>query len=82
MPILFIIVILLCLYATQTGAFFEGVAYLFTPDFSKINGSIILAASQRDIPIYVTKPTAEATHKPLHGSGLFLLSFWLFITGL
>ena len=44
MPILFIIVILLCLYATQTGAFFKGVAYLFTPDFSKINGSIILAA--------------------------------------
>ena len=44
MPILFLIVILLCIYATQTGAFFEGVSYLFTPDFSKITPSVILAA--------------------------------------
>jgi len=44
MPILFIIVVLLCVYATQTGAFFEGVSYLFTPDFSKINAKVILAA--------------------------------------
>jgi len=44
MPILFIIVILLCIYATQTGAFLEGVSYLFTPDFSKINATVILAA--------------------------------------
>jgi len=44
MPILFIIIVLLCVYATQTGAFFEGVSYLFTPDFSKINAKVILAA--------------------------------------
>ena len=44
MPILFLIVILLCIYATQTGAFFEGVSYLFTPDFSKIDATVILAA--------------------------------------
>ena len=44
MPLLFIIVLLLCLYATQTGAFLEGVSYLFTPDFSKINAMVILAA--------------------------------------
>ena len=44
MPLLFIIVLLLCGYATQTGAFFEGVSYLFTPDFSKIDATVILAA--------------------------------------
>ena len=44
MPLLFIIVLLLCVYATQTGAFLEGVSYLFTPDFSKINAKVILAA--------------------------------------
>ena len=44
MPLLFIIVLLLCAYATQTGAFFEGVSYLFTPDFSKIDAMVILAA--------------------------------------
>ena len=44
MPLLFIIVVLLCIYATQTGAFFEGLFYLFTPDFSKINATVILAA--------------------------------------
>ena len=44
MPILFLIVILLCIYATQTGAFFEGVSFLFTPDFSKIDATVILAA--------------------------------------
>jgi len=44
MPLLFLIVILLCIYATQTGAFFEGVAYLFRPDFSKINATVVLAA--------------------------------------
>ena len=44
MPLLFIIVLLLCAYATQTGAFLEGVSYLFTPDFSKIDATAILAA--------------------------------------
>ena len=37
MPILFLIILLLCIYAMQTGAFFEGLRYLFMPDFSKIN---------------------------------------------
>ena len=44
MPILFIILLLLCIYATQTGAFMQGVMYLFEPDFSKITPTVILAA--------------------------------------
>jgi len=44
MPLLFILLIILCLYSMQSGAFYEGLLYLFQPDFSKINGSIILAA--------------------------------------
>ncbi len=44
MPILFLIVIILCLYATQTGAFYEGLQYLFSPDFSKITPTALLAA--------------------------------------
>ena len=44
MPMLFIIVLLLCLYATQSGAFAEGLIYLFQPDFSKINPEVMLEA--------------------------------------
>ena len=44
MPVLFLLILLLCIYATTTGAFFEGVSYLFTPDFTKINAKVILAA--------------------------------------
>ena len=44
MPMLFIIVLLLCFYATTTGAFFEGLSYLFKPDFSKINPEVMLEA--------------------------------------
>ena len=44
MPALFIIIILLCIYAMQTGAFIEGLTYLFKPDFSKINSDVLLAA--------------------------------------
>ncbi|HIE48927.1 MAG TPA: sodium-dependent transporter [Gammaproteobacteria bacterium] len=44
MPMLFIIIILLCIYAMQTGAFLEGLAYLFKPDFTKINSDVLLAA--------------------------------------
>jgi len=44
MPALFVIIILLCIYAMQTGAFIEGLTYLFKPDFSKINSDILLAA--------------------------------------
>ena len=39
MSMLFVLVILLCLYATQSGAFVEGLIYLFQPDFSKITPS-------------------------------------------
>ncbi len=44
MPILFLIILLLCIYAMQTGAFFEGLRYLFMPDFSKINPQVMLEA--------------------------------------
>jgi len=44
MPMLFLIIILLCIYAMQTGAFMEGLVYLFKPDFTKINSDVLLAA--------------------------------------
>jgi len=44
MPMLFVIVLLLCIYSTQTGAFFEGLVYLFQPDFSKITPEVMLEA--------------------------------------
>ena len=44
MPMLFVIIILLCIYAMQTGAFIEGLSYLFKPDFSKITSDVILTA--------------------------------------
>lgn len=44
MPILFLIILLLCVYAMQTGAFLEGLSYLFMPDFSKINPQVMLEA--------------------------------------
>jgi NSS family neurotransmitter:Na+ symporter len=44
MPMLFLIIILLCIYAMQTGAFMEGLIYLFKPDFTKINSDVLLAA--------------------------------------
>lgn len=44
MPMLFIILIGLVFYAMAQGAFAEAVAFLFTPDFSKINGAVALDA--------------------------------------
>ena len=44
MPILFLIILLLCVYAMQTGAFLDGLRYLFMPDFSKINSQVMLEA--------------------------------------
>ena len=44
MPILFALLVFLCIYSMQSGHFFEGLSYLFTPDFTKIDGSVILAA--------------------------------------
>jgi NSS family neurotransmitter:Na+ symporter len=44
MPLLFLLLILLVIYNMMAGGFSAGVAYLFAPDFSKINGSVFLAA--------------------------------------
>ncbi|MGR9108111.1 MAG: sodium-dependent transporter [Gammaproteobacteria bacterium] len=44
MPGLFLILLVLVGYALTTGSFGEGLSFLFTPDFSKISGSSILAA--------------------------------------
>ncbi|OLO12268.1 sodium-dependent transporter [Chromohalobacter japonicus] len=44
MPALAVLLVLLVGYAATTGAFAEGAAYLFTPDFSKITRDGILAA--------------------------------------
>ena len=44
MQILFLIILLLCVYAMQTGAFLDGLRYLFMPDFSKINSQVMLEA--------------------------------------
>ena len=44
MPLLFLIIVLLCIYSMTTGAFLEGLTYLFTPDFSKINSKVMLEA--------------------------------------
>ncbi|PCH83709.1 MAG: sodium-dependent transporter [Piscirickettsiaceae bacterium] len=44
MPALLVILLLLVGYSVNQGAFQEGVAFLFTPDFSKINSDGILTA--------------------------------------
>ena len=44
MPTLFGLLVLLAIYNVFAGGFEEAVAYLFTADFSKINGGMILAA--------------------------------------
>lgn len=44
MPALFALLVVLVGYATTTGYFYEGLAFLFTPDFSKLNGTSVLAA--------------------------------------
>jgi len=44
MPMLFLLLIVLVLYATTTGHFGAGLSFLFTPDFSKINANSILIA--------------------------------------
>jgi len=44
MPVLFLLLLLLVGYAMAAGNFTEAVAYLFTPDFSKINGTVLLDA--------------------------------------
>ena len=44
MPSLFVLLIILLFYSMSTGYFSEGVAFLFEPDFSKLNGNSILIA--------------------------------------
>lgn len=44
MPILFLILLIFCGYTITLPGAEEGLKYLFYPDFSKINGSVILAA--------------------------------------
>lgn len=44
MPILFVLLIILLIYAFDTGYFQQGVEYLFNPDFSKITTDGVLSA--------------------------------------
>ncbi|HFD92166.1 MAG TPA: sodium-dependent transporter [Gammaproteobacteria bacterium] len=44
MPLLFVLLIILVGYSMNTGAFLDGVEFLFAPDFSKITGAGILIA--------------------------------------
>ncbi len=44
MPSLFLILIMLVGYAMSTGAYEQGLAFMFTPDFSEIDGDAVLTA--------------------------------------
>ncbi len=44
MPALFALLVLLVIFNIIAGGFAEALAWLFTPDFSKINGQVFLAA--------------------------------------
>lgn len=44
MPVLFVLILVLVGYALTTGFFVKGLAFLFTPDFSRLSGSSMLAA--------------------------------------
>ncbi|MCG6116582.1 MAG: sodium-dependent transporter [Aquimonas sp.] len=44
MPTLLILLLVLVGYGISTGYFGQAVAFLFTPDFSKVDGSVLLAA--------------------------------------
>ncbi len=44
MPSLFVLLVILVGYAMNTGAFLEGVKFLFAPDFSKLSGASVLIA--------------------------------------
>lgn len=43
-PALFILLLLLVVYAMASGAFLRGLEFLFAPDFSRISGTAVLAA--------------------------------------
>lgn len=44
MPVLFVLVVLIILRSVTLDGAMEGVAYYLTPDFSKINGGVVLSA--------------------------------------
>jgi len=44
MPLLFLLLIILIIYSMGTGAFNQGLSYLFNPDFSKITTDGVLSA--------------------------------------
>lgn len=44
MPALFIMLLIMVAYAIKVGDFRQAVHFLFTPDFSKVNASIVMAA--------------------------------------
>ncbi len=44
MPALFIILVILVGYAMNTGAFMDGLRFLFAPDFGKLSGASVLTA--------------------------------------
>jgi len=44
MPSLFVLLLIMVGYATSTGAFIEGMSYLFSPDFSKLSAAGIMTA--------------------------------------
>jgi len=44
MPSLFVLLVILLFYAMSTGYFAEGLAFLFTPDFSKLTAQSVLVA--------------------------------------
>lgn len=44
MPMLFILILILIAYAISQGGFMQGLQFMFTPDFSKLNGSVLLDA--------------------------------------
>lgn len=45
MPALFVILVLMVVYAASVGDFAGALRFLFTPDFSKVDGKVVLAAA-------------------------------------
>ena len=44
MPTLFVLLVVMVVYAFSSGGFAEGVSYLFSPDFDKLSGEAVLSA--------------------------------------
>ncbi|RCL45738.1 MAG: sodium-dependent transporter [Candidatus Thioglobus sp.] len=44
MPMLFVLILILIAYAISQGGFLQGLQFMFTPDFSKLNGDVLLDA--------------------------------------